>query len=373
MTRIISVLSIALFLALCFSFANSTSARAAVEIGEGIELYGDARARMEWDERSSFAGIDEERDRQRYRLRVGFVYTPPELPLELGARFVSGSFGDANSQHQTLGNDGDFSKNSLSIDKAFIKAKYKGGWLWFGKNSVPLWMQNGYFWDTDVNPEGVAFGYTLKDLGPVALTVQGGQFVLDDGGWHDTNGATSNGDTDVDLWMAQLVVVTELEPVDVTFAYGIVDTDEGATVRGGGVTTLEATYTLASLQAKVKAIENVGITVGYDYFSGDVPSVTPGSDEDAGSVITLKGSYKKAWAKVALLDIDLHAVSPFAQDDFSSYYSDFEGTALHIGYKFTKKINVELIQYAGERKLDAPAAADPEELERVRLNFNMKF
>ena len=79
------------------------SADAALELAPGLNVYGDARARVESDEKSSFAGADEERDRLRYRLRVGFTFDMPNHPIQFGARVVYGN-ADAISHNVTLGN-----------------------------------------------------------------------------------------------------------------------------------------------------------------------------------------------------------------------------------------------------------------------------
>ena len=358
------------------------AADAAVELAPGLNVYGDARARVEYDEKSSFAGTDEERDRLRYRLRVGFTFDMSEYPIQFGARAVSGN-ADAISHHVTLGNE-DYSKHDLNIDRVYVKGTYAGGWAWFGKNSIPMWLQNDYFWDLDAGPEGIAAGYTFKDVGPIELTLQGGHFVLKDGGWR-SDGA---GNTDLDLWSAQIVAKAALEPLDLTFGYGVLHTDPGACVRGtngwvtpavcGDVLTLDAEYSIASIEAKLKGLDPIGITLGFDYMTGDVDSTVPNDDEDSGYVATIKLTRdKKCSLKVQFIELDLHAVLAFAQDDFPNFYSDFEGTAITLAHKFTDSMNIQLIRYDGQRNLSEIAGGygptDPEEEERYRVNFNLKF
>lgn len=333
---------------------------------EGLKLFGDGRARFEMDDRTKLSGatyVDEDRDRFRYRLRAGFTYTPTGY-LELGGRLTSGDTTDANSPHVILGshNNSDggtagLSRDSIGIDKAYIKAKYMDGFAWIGKESMPLWTQNEYFWDADINPEGIAAGYTLKNVGPLTITLQGGYFVIDEGSW------TANGDKDVDLITYQGVAKAGFDLAEVMVAYGVVSTEADASVRSQNpISTTKTDYSQASLQAKIKAIPDIPITVGYDLMESDEDS------DESGWVISLSGSYKNFNAALLIPDIETSAVSAFAQDDFPNYYNNFEGFEARVGYKIAKNINVDLRRYDAERKSDSKQTE-----ERTQVNFNINF
>lgn len=337
---------------------------------EGLKFYGDGRARFEKDDRTRLTGgvyEDQERDRLRYRLRVGFTFTPNEN-VEFGARVTSGDTNDANSPHVILGshNNSDggtagLSRDAIGIDRVYIKGKYKvdniDGFAWFGKETMSMWTQNEYFWDADINPEGVAAGVTYKNLGPVAITLQGGYFVVDEGSW------SSTGDKDSDLIVYQGVVNASFAPVDLTASYAILSTDAGASIRSQNpTTTVKADYSLASAQARIKAIPEVGITVGYDYIKSDASTL------DSGSVINLGASYKNLSASVARPDIETNAVTGFAQDNFPNFFNDFKGYEYKVGYKFTKNINADITRLNGERKTDPK-----QEESRTQLNVNVSF
>ena len=366
----------------CMNISGADAADRQISVGipEGIELYGDVRARAEWDKRqkASESYVKKNRDRIRYRFRVGLNYTPPKYGeyFEAGVRATTGTKEDANSPHQTLGGS---SKADINIDKVFIKGKYRDGWIWFGKNSMPLWQQNEYFWDTDANPEGIAVGYLFKNIGslPVTAVVQGGHFILDEGSWNNAD----QGDEDVDLWSAQAVVKVDLDKVQFTSSYGVLHTDEGACVRyqaGGttspcsasnkGIGTVDADFSIASLQAKLKHSDNLSFTVGFDRMKGDVNGEVTDKEKDSGWVAAAGFSYKRFSAKLSLLDIEKYAVSAFAQDNWANYYSDFEGYEATVVYKFTKKINADIKRFDGERKLDSK-----EKEERTQVNINVKF
>lgn len=364
----------AIFLLYSWVFAENIKAEGV----EGLKFFGDGRVRFEQDSRTRLSGgvyQDQERDRFRYRLRAGFSYAPPDHKdyLELGARVTSGDTDDANSPHVILGSNNNsdggtagLSRDSIGIDKAYIKAKYRmdnlNGFAWVGKETMPMWTQNEYFWDADINPEGVGVGVSYKGLGPISLTVQGGYFVVDEGSWYANTGNPS-GDADSDLIVYQGVVKAGFEPADLTAAYGQISTDAGTTIRSQNpTTTAKARYTLASAEVKVKAIPEIEVTVGYDHMESDLSTL------NKGSLISAGAAYKGLSLLVMRPDIETNAVTGFAGDDFPNYYNNFNGYEYRVGYKFTKNINADIRRFDGERKTDSNQKES-----RTQINFNISF
>lgn len=349
--------------ALVSGFVLPLGAQAEVKVSDDLSIYGDGRARFEMDSRTNSSLVDQERDRFRYRLRVGFKYNA-NPNLELGGRLASGN-PDANSPHEWLGGssgtttgDSGFNKDTISIDKAYVKGKYMDGWAWFGKNSMPLWGQNEYFWDDDVNPEGIAAGYTLKGIGPLSVTLQGGYFLIKEVGW-----SAKSKDDDFDLTTYQGVVKAGFDVAEITAAYGVVVTDGGATVRvQNSTTTASATYGLTSVQAKIKAIPDLPVTLGYDLLKSDA------SSNDKGSVINASASFKDFSVTYMMPDIEANAVTAFAQDDWPNYYAGFKGYEARLGYKIAKNMNVDLRRFDGELKSDSR-----QKEARTQINFNVSF
>lgn len=352
-----------------FAFGGSANADGTMGI-EGLKIYGDGRARFEMDDRTRLNGSvyeNQERDRFRYRLRVGFSFAADEN-VELGARVTSGDTDDANSPHVILGSNNNsdsgtagLSRDTIGIDRFYIKYKYMhenlSAFGWFGKETMPMWTQNEYFWDADINPEGIAAGVTYKNLGPLTITLQGGYFIVDEGSW------SSTGDKDSDLIVYQSVVKAELAPVDLIASYGVLTTDAGTSIRSQNpITTRKGEYSLASAQAKIKALPDVGVTMGYDYIKSDASTL------DSGSVINLGASYKNLSVSVAKPDIETNAVTGFAQDNFPNFFNNFKGYEYKIGYKFTKNINADIIRFDGERKTDPR-----QEESRTQFNINVSF
>jgi hypothetical protein len=155
----------------------------------GYKFLGDFRGR--YDEVASTDGNKTftQRDRFRYRLRVGMVETLKDN-LEAGFRITSGDPASANnfnnagnplSNNSTLQDNG--TKKNIYLDTAYGKwtALNGDGWLFsaiIGKMDNPLQFTPMVF-DADWTPEGAAIqsGYTFNDQ--QSILVNGGAFVED--------------------------------------------------------------------------------------------------------------------------------------------------------------------------------------------------
>lgn len=103
----------------------------------------------------------------RDRLRLGgnseLQYTPIK-ELNLGVRVAIG-----NDNRGSYGNVDliDFQNNprpgnNVYLDKWYIKYNGDNWWLWGGRNTIPFWVQNDFFWDAIQTPAGAAIGGTAK-------------------------------------------------------------------------------------------------------------------------------------------------------------------------------------------------------------------
>jgi hypothetical protein len=157
---------------------------------KNIKLSGDLRLRYEYDHRDTTTNDDPERNRGRFRWRLG-VDTKIVDDVTMGFGLASGS-GDPRSIDQTF--DSSFSKKLLNIDYAF--AQYKPlQWLSliagkiktnpiFRANSLGFWASE-LAWDNDITPEGAAvvFNYpALLNLDAINLDVfmNNAFFILDE-------------------------------------------------------------------------------------------------------------------------------------------------------------------------------------------------
>jgi len=146
-----------------------------------IKFYGDFRTRFEADfDSQTAAGVArQDRNRLRVRARLGFAYTPDKT-WEYGMRLRSGADGSQQSPHITIldFDDNDTGQASFNFDKWYLKGKAGGGSYWVGRNSLPYWKQNEFFWDDDVTPAGVGGTYKMSTGDNSKLEINAGYFSL---------------------------------------------------------------------------------------------------------------------------------------------------------------------------------------------------
>ena len=132
-----------------------------------ITPFGDVRVRNE----SFFRKGDDDRIRQRFRLRFGLKVKPSD-ELEIGFKLVSGAANDPISNNQTFTDN--FTFKNINIANAYAKLSPSKSigldrpWLTLtgGKFDLPLYSPPtpvGLVFDRDLTPEGFAERLTLVD------------------------------------------------------------------------------------------------------------------------------------------------------------------------------------------------------------------
>lgn len=159
-------------LLLALLLATSVQAEAETNWTDNLTISGDFRLRTE--------RIDTE-DQNRQRIRARILFTAEiEDDLSVGLRIATGSSSSATSTNQTLG-DG-FGKKGLWLDLAYIDYHPGAYTVTAGKIRQPFYRagKNQLIWDSDVNPEGVAYTQSVKLSDQDTLTVTVGGFWLDE-------------------------------------------------------------------------------------------------------------------------------------------------------------------------------------------------
>jgi len=148
---------------------------------EGLKFSGDFRLRYQGDFYDWGPTDDadrKDRNRARYRLRIGLVKAWLDKQLEVGFRLASGSNNDPTSTNETF--SGNYSTKPVWIDLAYAKYSpkaVKGLSITGGKMKNP-WLMNEIFMDSDVNPEGFWVAYKAPQFGPVKPFAGAGYFIL---------------------------------------------------------------------------------------------------------------------------------------------------------------------------------------------------
>jgi hypothetical protein len=129
-----------------------------------LELYGDARVRYEIRNGENLTDDTIQRNRERYRLRLGLRGTLADdwffgvrLETNQNSRSTNVTFGDDTSS-SSGGGGGPFAKGSdgINVGQAYFGYKgFKDITLTVGKMQNPL-VSTFMVWDSDIDPEGLA-------------------------------------------------------------------------------------------------------------------------------------------------------------------------------------------------------------------------
>ncbi|MCS7180322.1 MAG: putative porin, partial [bacterium] len=137
---------------------------------KNTKFSGDVRVRYQYDD-IKVPATDPGRSRGRIRARWGFK-TDIFEDTEIGLRLATGT-GEQTSTNQTFENT--FSQKQIWLDRAYLKHKIKDFNIIAGKMENPFYTTD-VIWDSDINPEGIAFTFTPKN----GLFVNLGYFMLDE-------------------------------------------------------------------------------------------------------------------------------------------------------------------------------------------------
>lgn len=156
---------------------------------QNTKLKGDFRLRYQWEDKLG----SEERNRGRYRLRVG-IESKVNDTMKIAAGLATGG-DDARSTNQTMENS--FSTEDIKLDYAYAQwsaapwATIKVGKIKSIKKV--LYRPSDLLWDSDINPEGVSFLLSNK--------IYNGDLFMNTGAWvlDESSGDTS----DPFMWVVQ--------------------------------------------------------------------------------------------------------------------------------------------------------------------------
>ncbi len=373
--RLVLLATVAFLVAVTSGLLLPGAARGQIFEHGGFKITGDFRARAEadFDSRRADGRERDDRTRIRIRARLGLDHQASDV-FSFGLRLRSGSDDSHQSPHITVldFDDNDTGDADFNFDKWFLKAKGETAWGWIGRNSLPFWKQNELYWDDDVTPAGLAFGFKTA-AGDGSFAFNGGYFSLPVG-MQEFAG---------NLAAAQLVfsgqsftVAAGLLDVDANPA----DADAGRLLRSNGLR--DYSIWVGSLQGKLGKW-TLGADVMHNdesYSPSDPDPVTAANhDQTDGFVLSVKYGGLKAkgdWlAAVYYAEIEALAVnSSYAQDDWVRWGSatetrgsDLEGSELRFAYALEKNMNLVTRLYLVE------AITTQEDGSRFRLDFNYKF
>jgi hypothetical protein len=148
---------------------------------------GDFRARYEnfWFDEDPLGNEADNRNRARYRLRIGAV-VPVNEWVTAGFRLASGET-ENRSTNRTLGRGSDFDRDAIAIDEAYLQLKLPidvgSTSVVFGKQNNPFLWKNGkdyMTWDPDYSPEGLSLRWAMQPASAVSVYANAGYFLIDE-------------------------------------------------------------------------------------------------------------------------------------------------------------------------------------------------
>lgn len=367
---------------LAYTLTNSEEAKAASSFDiSSIDWYGDVRLRVEqdWDSQTSSGAARSDRLRGRYRFRLGAKVSFDD-DWTGGVRWRTGNSRSQQSPHLTFDSDsGGSDEFDGMLDKYFVQFADGDRSVWIGRNSLPFWKQNEFFWDDDVTPTGVAGTFTNSN-GSGKFVTSIGAFTLPDGGW-GLNGTMVSG-------QIRYTKTIEEDGTEMTLAFGLhrLEGESGAEelISNNGMRD----YFLANLGAQwAGKLGNRNAVLGMDLFKNLEsytldeldPFLQAHADEDFGYVLSFQlGQTKEPgdWQfGYYYAHIETFAVNAsYAQDDWVRFGSatqtagsDCKGHEFRLSYSIAPKVNVVA------RLFDVDSITSIQDGKRFRLDLNWKF
>jgi hypothetical protein len=351
------------------------------------------------------ADVDDAADRNRTRLRARFGFDATVTDnVKASFQLASGSDNDPRSTNQTLTNDA--TKKSIWLDQAYIDWRMpflSGSDLLLGKMKYPFWRPGqSYFYDGDVNPEGVAvtldrgmlfgslYGFAMWENGPTnPAQVTEDTFMV--GLQAGLKFSVFGGETRAALHYYDVTGAQHFNP----FALGSANGNTTVAHVVNGTSTQVLLYDYNVLMASGEMGLNVGalpLSLWADYAQNMASNVEDGDTAYAVGFMLGKASNAKTWeAGLSYQSIGKDAL--FAQwidSDFGDGVADADGWVLKGGYAPAKNVTINGTYFVNSRNVCGPvtSATDPTptnrqclaggkeydlNYDRLEIDFNYKF
>ena len=324
-----------------------------------IKVKGDLRYRFQHVEAEETDGsnLSTTKNIQRIRARLG-VFADVNDWITAGIGIRTGE--KANSGNVTIG-DG-FAPKDFSLSLAYFTlapedAKY--GSATFGKMKQQWKNATDMIWDSDVNPEGVAYAYSGKAKQTGLLASAGFYTVVD-------TKATAH---DATLAQGQLVVAQPIGKKTKLTVGGSFYGYDNAT----DVATYAVDYDIAEFLVEY-SVKDIG-PVPFKFYGNYVNNLVE-SNENQGYCAGIKfGSAKKGkWeVKYDYRDLELYAAPPaFTDSDFADGGTGVKGHRIKAKYNLAKNL-AGGITYINSLRTPARSLNQDQQFNTLMLDLMIKF
>ncbi len=358
----------------------------AARIAKGAEWASRISWKADMRYRHEFVDPEEAVDEQtRHRIRARLAMTAKindTLTGTIGLATNGGS-NDPRSTNQTLGEG--WTRKGVAIDLAYVDWKPVDSFtMSFGKMPQPWYKVTGYFFDHDINPEGIsvryaggpffanAFGYYLSERSTASdMTLLGGQFGLTGNiGGAKLTGAL--GYFDVGAAQGQ---VTTTNATPCTANNGFFGGPQGNTtvLNGAGCPTLLNDFNMIEALAQAEfTIGNQPLQIFAQYIQNQ-----EADDLETGWLTGFnwgKASNPRSFEfgyAYGVIEKDAQ-FGQFIDSDFGGGVTDVDGSILKLGFAPAKNWVLNGTYFINNRFIDAPGAIE-RSYDRYQIDLNWKF
>jgi len=325
-------------------------------------------------------------DQTRHRIRARLAMTAKINDTLTGTIGIAtnGGSGDPRSTNQTLGEG--WTRKGIGLDLAYVDWKPVDNFgMSFGKMPQPWYKVTGYFFDGDINPEGISARYSS------------GPFFAHAFGMWLSERSTSN---DATLLGGQLGMTGQIGGVKLTGALGYFDVGSVQ----GQVTTLSTSTPCANNTAffggpqgnttvtdlagcpvllndynMIEALAQAELTIAgqpLQVFAQYIQN-QEADDLDSGYLAGFnwgKASNPMSWEfgyAYGVVEKDAQ-FAQFVDSDFGGGVTDVDGSVIKIGFAPAKNWVVNGTYFMNNRFIDAPGATESD-YDRYQVDLNFKF
>ncbi|MES0327733.1 MAG: putative porin, partial [Gammaproteobacteria bacterium] len=319
------------------------------------KMFGDFRFRAEMDDSQRNAGTvdDRERNKLRFRARLGVKFAPAD---NWSAKIrMSTNVKSLNSPHEDF-STATSARDNFGLDQAYFAYSKDNTTLIGGRTPLNIWKTSEVTWDDDLTADAVAAVYKMG-----GLTVNAAFSILTESGW---------GNADDTLTMLQGVY----KAGDIKAGLAMFNINSHGAYQSDNITVLNAQYKPKDWRVAIEILSSDADT------------------EDMAYVAQYRRSFEDGHGmRLYYYHVEAFSVpgdGAFSQDNFptsgNTGGSNFEGFRLQYDYKIEKNVAMDVRYYQMETVVDdsatllAATASDAIFTEndgrsRIQVNLNLKF
>jgi hypothetical protein len=347
-------------------------------------------SRLSWkaDVRYRYESVDAEtaveQQRQRIRARLALSAKINDTLTGTIGIATNGGTGDPRSTNQTLGEG--WTRKGIGLDLAYVDWKPTESFgMSFGKMPQPWYKVSGYFFDNDINPEGIsarigtgpffanAFVMALSERSTASdASLVGGQLGLTGQvGGVKLTGAL--GYFDVGSVEGEVTTASTTIPCTANPAFFGGPQGNTTVANGAGCATLANDFNMIEAVAQAEfTIANQPLQVWGQYIQNDAAD-----DLDTGWLAGFnwgKASNPRSFEfgyAYGVIEKDAQ-FGQFVDSDYGGGVTDVDGSIFKIGYAPAKNWILNGTYFMNNRFIDAPGATE-RSYDRYQIDFNWKF